>query len=121
MSSASKIEWTESKLTWSTAMADFEEKLEGLLRLIPEDNEPARKAARDLFAEMVDEIEDAKGDVEDRAEEVAEDKIADAVSDMRLAVERPVGKMTFNIVDQRLFDRAMFKLLDDAGINPLGA
>jgi hypothetical protein len=47
--------------------------------------------------------------------------IADAVSDLRACIERPVGKMTWNIIDQRGFDRAMFKLFDDANINPMAA
>jgi hypothetical protein len=97
------------------------EQFDDALALLPAEAKTARDALRRVYSDIEAELEEAVGEGEDRTEEKAADMIADAVSDLRASIERPVGKMTWNIIDQRGFDRAMFKLFDDANINPMAA
>lgn len=45
----------------------------------------------------------------------------EAASRMRNALQRPVGKLTYEVADQREFDAAVEQLYAAAEIEPLGA
>jgi len=47
--------------------------------------------------------------------------VVDAIEELRASLQRPVGKLTYKIADQRAFDAAVENLYALAAIEPLGA
>lgn len=104
---------------------------EKALALIPETATTARDSLREVFERLADALEGAEEEVSKMSDELEEARVdedaiarnltlkhADAFRD---CLERPMGKLSYQIRDQRGFDKAVLALLGDADINPLAA
>lgn len=58
-------------------------------------------------------------DAED-AEDAEDEELTEAVRDLLASLERPLGKMTFIVKDQRAFDAAVRHLYEEIGVSETG-